>query len=48
MSFVNRKPKKLADEPLLNFNEPQIIFFTGMRGSGKGVSVDAQAEKLYK
>ena len=48
LSFVNRKPKKLADEPLLNFNEPQIIFFTGMRGSGKGVSVDAQAEKLYK
>lgn len=48
LSFVNRKPKKLADEPLLNFNEPQIIFITGMRGSGKGVSVDAQAEELYK
>ena len=48
LSFVNRKPKKLADDPLLNFNEPQIIFITGMRGSGKGVSVDSLAEKLYK
>ena len=48
LSFANRKPTKLADEPLLNYDEPQIIFFTGMRGSGKGVAVDANAEELYK
>jgi len=38
---------KLASDKWLDFEEPQVILFQGMRGSGKGVAVDATAEKLY-
>ncbi len=48
MPFPSRKPQKLASTALLNYEEPQIIFYTGMRGSGKGVAVDKSAEDLYK
>lgn len=45
--FRPRKPKRFSEEPWLNFEEPQVILFQGMRGSGKGVSVENTAEKLY-
>ncbi|MBL7001996.1 MAG: hypothetical protein ISR80_04490 [Nitrosopumilus sp.] len=48
MPFPSRKPQKLASTSLLNYEEPQIIFYTGMRGSGKGVAVDKSAEDLYR
>lgn len=46
-SFRPRKPVKLSSQPWLNPEEPQVILFQGMRGSGKGVAVDSTAEKLY-
>jgi len=35
------------DDGWLKTNEPQVILFQGMRGSGKGVAVDKTAEELY-
>jgi len=46
--FRPRKPKRFSEEAWLNFDEPQVILFQGMRGSGKGVSVERTAEELYK
>lgn len=46
--FRPSKPKKLSDEDWLDFEEPQVILFQGMRSSGKGVAVDRTAERLYK
>ena len=40
-------PKKNADRPWLDYEEPQIIFFQGMRGAGKSVTVAETTEKLY-
>ncbi|MBL7002270.1 MAG: hypothetical protein ISR80_05915 [Nitrosopumilus sp.] len=39
--------KKLSSSKWLDFEEPQVILYQGMRNSGKGVAVDATAEKLY-
>ena len=46
--FRERNPPKLATKKWLTPDEPQVILFQGMRGSGKGVSVDNTAERLYK
>jgi len=46
--FRPRKPKRFSEEAWLNFDEPQVILFQGMRGSGKGVSVERTAEELYR
>jgi len=45
--FRPRIPKRLSDENWLDADEPQVILFQGMRGSGKGVAVESTAEKLY-
>ncbi|MHA7647335.1 hypothetical protein [Nitrosopumilus sp. S4] len=39
--------KKLSSSKWLDPEEPQVILYQGMRNSGKGVAVDATAEKLY-
>jgi len=46
-SFKDRKPIKNASKDWLSFDEPQILFYQGMRGSGKSVMVDETVEKLY-
>ena len=46
--FRPRTPPKFTDTKWLDFDEPQVILFQGMRGSGKGVSVESTAEKLYR
>ena len=46
--FRPRKPKRFSEEAWLTLDEPQVILFQGMRGSGKGVSVESTAEKLYR
>ncbi len=46
--FKPRIPGKLNSKDWLDFEEPQIHLFQGMRGSGKGGMVDSTAEKLYK
>ena len=46
--FKSRIPGKLNSKNWLDFDEPQIHLFQGMRGSGKGGMVDSTAEKLYK
>ncbi len=46
--FRSKKPQKFMDDGWLKTNEPQVILFQGMRGSGKGVAVDRTAEELYK
>jgi hypothetical protein len=38
-SFSQAKPTKLTEKPWLSSEEPQVLLFQGMRGSGKGVSV---------
>lgn len=45
--FKSRTPEKLNSKYWLDFEEPQIHLFQGMRGSGKGGMVDSTAEKLY-
>ena len=45
--FKPRIPGKLNSKNWLDFDEPQIHLFQGMRGSGKGGMVDSTAEKLY-
>lgn len=45
--FKPRLPGKLANQPWLSTKEPQVILVQGMRGAGKGVTVDNIAEKLY-
>jgi|APSaa5957512535_1039671.scaffolds.fasta_scaffold13349_3 hypothetical protein len=46
-SFKDAKPTKNASKDWLSFDEPQILFYQGMRGSGKSVMVDETVEKLY-
>jgi len=46
--FKSRTPGKLNSKDWLDFDEPQIHLFQGMRGSGKGGMVDSTAEKLYR
>lgn len=46
--FKPRIPGKLSSKDWLDFEEPQIHLYQGMRGSGKGGMVDNTAEKLYK
>ncbi len=46
--FRPKTPPKLTDSKWLDVEEPQVILFQGMRGSGKGVSVESTAEKLYR
>ena len=46
--FKPRNPGKLSSKDWLDFEEPQIHLFQGMRGSGKGGMVDSTAEKLYR
>ena len=46
--FKPRIPGKLNSKDWLDFEEPQIHLFQGMRGSGKGGMVDSTAEKLYR
>ena len=46
-NLIDRKPKRLSKDEWLDKKEPQIILFQGMRGSGKGVSVESKAEELY-
>ena len=46
-TFAQATPSKLTSKPWLSSEEPQVLLFQGMRGSGKGVSVDQTAEWLY-
>ena len=46
--FRPKAPQKLSKQEWLDPEEPQVILFQGMRGSGKGVAVDYIAEKLYQ
>lgn len=46
--FKQRKPEKFATKDWLDFEEPQIIFYQGMRGSGKSAMVNKTVERLYK
>jgi len=46
--FRHKIPKKFTEEKWLRTDEPQVILFQGMRGSGKGVAVDKTAEELSK
>jgi|APSaa5957512535_1039671.scaffolds.fasta_scaffold23869_2 hypothetical protein len=46
-SFKDAKPVKNASKYWLSYDEPQILFFQGMRGSGKSVLVAKTVEKLY-
>jgi len=46
--FRPSTPQKLAKQGWVDSEEPQVILFQGMRGSGKGVAVDYIAEKLYQ
>lgn len=47
-SFKQRIPQKNASNDWLSFDEPQILFYQGGRGSGKSVMVDETVEKLYR
>ena len=47
-TFRTATPQKLSKQGWIDANEPQVILFQGMRGSGKGVAVDYVAEKLYQ
>jgi len=47
-NFKQREPIKNASLDWLSFDEPQILFYQGMRGSGKSVVVDETVERLYK
>jgi len=46
-SFIEKKVRRFVDGEWLTPHEPQVIFFQGMRGGGKSVSVNDTAEKLY-
>jgi len=46
-SFNQAVPEKLSKSGWLSSEEPQVLLFQGMRGSGKGVAVDNVAEKLF-
>lgn len=46
-SFNQSTPTRLSEKPWLTSEEPQVLLFQGMRGSGKGVSVDHTAEYLF-
>ena len=46
-SFIEKKVKRFVDGEWLTPDEPQVIFYQGQRGSGKSVSVNYTAEKLY-
>jgi len=43
----SNRVNKLASDNWIDSDEPQVLLFQGMRNSGKGVAVDATAEKLY-
>ncbi|MCH7561662.1 MAG: hypothetical protein IIC67_09925, partial [Thaumarchaeota archaeon] len=45
--FINKQVRALSDGDWLTFDEPQVIFFEGQRGSGKSTAVNYTAEKLY-
>jgi len=45
--FRPKTPKKFSEENWLDTEEPQVILYQGMRGSGKGVAVETTAEQLY-
>ena len=45
--FIDRHNKRLADQPWLDFEEPQVILVQGMRGSGKSVTSEYLGEKFY-
>jgi hypothetical protein len=47
-SIISKKVVKDSDKDWINTDEPQVILYQGMRGGGKGVSVDYTAEKFYK
>jgi len=47
-NFINKQPRRLADSPWLNFEEPEVILIQGQRGSGKSVTSEFIAEQLYK
>ena len=47
-SFNIAKPDKVKKKEFVDSEEPQVLIFQGMRGSGKGVAVDNTLEKLYK
>lgn len=47
-SFNQAIPERLSKGDWLSSEEPQVLLFQGMRGSGKGVAVDNVTEKLYK
>jgi len=46
-SFKQRIPPKNSSKDWLSFEEPQIIYFQGMRGSGKSAMVSRTVERLY-
>jgi len=46
-NFKQRMPEKNSSKDWLSFDEPQIIYFQGMRGSGKSVMVNRTVERLY-
>jgi len=45
-NFIEKKVKRFVDVDWLNPDEPQVIFFQGMRGGGKCVSVNDIAERI--
>ncbi len=45
--FKERVLKKFSSEDWLSFKEPQILFYQGMRGSGKSALVNHTVEKMY-
>jgi hypothetical protein len=45
--FRERKPNSKAKKDWIDTEEPQVVLYQGMRGSGKGVAVDQTAEKFY-
>lgn len=46
-NFKQRIPQKNSSKDWLDFEEPQILFFQGMRGSGKSAMVNRTVERLY-
>jgi len=46
--FIDKHSKKLADDPWLDYEDPEIILVQGMRNSGKSVTTEYIAEKYYE
>ncbi len=45
--FTTKEVGNFADKPWLDLDDPQVILVQGMRGAGKGVTIDNIVQRMY-